>query len=218
MSNHQLPKDFISRLRHLFSTGRLPGFEAQQSMMPAGRKVISRAEPDYRNLTPAAVLFALFPKEDSWYFPLIRRVVDGFAHSGQVALPGGRVEEGETVEEAALREAEEEVGLTRSGVVVLGKLSPLPIPVSGYLVNPVVGVLDTEPRWRAQPGEVEEIFTASVHDLINGTNRTTEIRHFGERPYSVPYFDFKPHKVWGATAMIMAEFEWVVLETLKQVD
>ncbi|MCF7801936.1 MAG: CoA pyrophosphatase [Candidatus Marinimicrobia bacterium] len=178
--------------------------------------MISQTEPDYQNLTPAAVLIALFPKENTWYFPLIRRVVDGFAHSGQIALPGGRIETGETVEGAALREAEEEVGLVRPGVEVLGKLSPLPIPVSGYLVNPVVGVMQSEPRWRPQPGEVADIFTASVQDLMDESNRTTEMRHFRDKRYTVPYFNFKPHKVWGATAMIIAEFELVVQGILNQ--
>lgn len=216
MSNQQLPADFIPQLRKILGADQLPGFKGQQAMMPVGRKVISQTEPDYQNLTPAAVLIALFPKANSWYFPLIRRVVDGFAHSGQIALPGGRIELGETVEGAALREAEEEVGLMRSGVEVLGKLSPLPIPVSGFLVNPVVGVMQSEPRWQPQPGEVADIFTASVQDLMDESNRTTEMRQFRDKHYTVPYFNFKPHKVWGATAMIIAEFELVVQGLLNQ--
>lgn len=183
--------------------------------MPAGRQVIPREAPDYASLKPAAVLIALFQSEKEWRFPLIQRVEDGFPHSGQVALPGGRIEAGETVEGAALREAEEEVGLTQSTVEVLGKLSPLPIPVSGYLVQPVVGVLEEEPLWRPQLGEVAEIFTAAVQDLLNKSKRTTEIRHFRNQPYTVPYYNFVPYKVWGATAMILAEFELVVRESLN---
>lgn len=207
VSNKKLPPDFIADLAAILQADDLPGFAGQQVMMPAGRNIITQVEPDYHNLTSAAVLIALFPKARSWHFPLIRRVVDGFAHSGQIALPGGRVETGETIDEAALREAEEEVGLVRDGVGILGRLSPLPIPVSGFLVHPVVGVLKSEPRWLPQPGEVADIFTVSVDDLLNESNRTTEIRHFREKPYTVPYFHFKPHKVWGATAMILAEFE-----------
>lgn len=194
----------------------LPGFEGQQVMMPAGRRVILPELGEFKALKPAAVLIALFKENetDDWRFPLIQRVEDGFAHSGQIALPGGRMEAGETVEMAALREAEEEVGLKQSSVTVIGKLSPLPIPISGFLVHPVVGVLTHEPAWKPQPGEVEAVFTVSVSDLMNESNRATETRHFREQPFAVPYFHFDAYKVWGATAMILSEFDHL-LQRLK---
>ena len=205
---------FIQALKRQLSND-LPGFTGQQEMMPAGRTVIPNQSPDYEKLTPAAVLIALFQSDDTWYFPLIKRVEDGFAQSGQVALPGGRLEDGESVEIAALREAEEEVGLLRTSVTLLGKLSPLPIPISGYLVHPVVGVLDSEPVWTPQIGEVEDIFTTSIDDILDEKRRATEVRHFRKQPFTVPYFNLSPYKVWGATAMILAEFEQVLRVVLN---
>ena len=139
---------------------------------------------------------------------------DLFAHSGQIALPGGKLETGETPEIAAVREAEEEIGLVRTTVTVLGKLSPLPIPVSRYLVHPIVGMLSEQPDWLLQPGEVESLFTITLNDLRSAQNQATETRYFRDRPFKVPFFHFKSHKVWGATAMILAEF-LVILNALE---
>ncbi|PIZ66809.1 MAG: CoA pyrophosphatase [Candidatus Marinimicrobia bacterium CG_4_10_14_0_2_um_filter_48_9] len=207
MNSLTLSPKFIDTLTQIL-VNDLPGFEGQQVMMPAGRPVIMPELSEFKNLKPAAVLIALFEANGTeWRFPLIQRVEDGLAHSGQIALPGGRLEVGETVEMAALREAEEEIGLDSSSVTVIGNLSPLPIPVSGFLVHPVVGVLTHEPIWRPQRGEVETVFTVSVSDLMDEAKRATEVRHFREQPFTVPYFHFEPYKVWGATAMILSEFD-----------
>ncbi len=213
MRLNKFQNKFIQNLQQ--ALGRdLPGFKGQRRMMPVGRKVIPPETSDYSGLRPAAVLLALFPDNKTWRFPLIQRVADGFAHSGQVALPGGKLETGETPEMAAVREAEEEIGLGRTAVRVIGKLSLLPIPVSRYLVHPIVGVMSKQPDFRLQPGEVESVFTITLGDLRSGQNQATEIMHFRGKPFEVPCFHFKPHKVWGATAMILAEF-LVILNSMK---
>ena len=214
MPKSSLSENLIQKLKLVLSDD-LPGFHGQKEMMPAGRIVIPRDTRDYSQLIPAAVLIALFPIGPDWRFPLIKRVEDGFAHSGQVALPGGRLEEGETVEMAALREAEEEIGLDQNRVRVIGELSPLPIPISGFLVHPVIGVLDHEPDWQLQAGEVDDIFTPSVDALLDTAYRASETRRFREQQFEVPYFNFKPYKVWGATAMILAEFELILQRVLS---
>lgn len=209
MTTFACNSDFIQRLQEKLN-GDLPGFVGQQGMMPSGRKVILPEATDFGDLKPAAVLIALFQEASEWHFPLIKRVEDGFAHSGQIALPGGRLENDETAEAAALREAEEEIGLDQTSVTVIGKLSPLPIPISGYLVHPIVGTLATKPTWRMQPGEVDEVFTASIQELLDASNRTTEVRQFRQQSFTIPYFRFDTYKVWGATAMILAEFEHIL--------
>jgi 8-oxo-dGTP pyrophosphatase MutT (NUDIX family) len=125
-------------------------------------------------------------------------------HAGQVAFPGGAVEDGETVESAALREAEEEVGVSRGGVRVLGELTPLHVPVSGFVLHPVVGVADTRPDLSPRPGAVRRILEPSIADLRGSIG--SERRSRDGETYHVPYFGIAGEKVWGATAMVLGEF------------
>jgi len=198
---HQLSAQ-LKRILH----DDLPGFQAQTEMMPEGRVKLTQ----YTDLDQAAVLIALYPQDGQFCFPLIRRVTDQYAHSGQVGLPGGRFEDNESAEEAALREAWEEIGIPTSTVRVCGHLSPLPIPVSGYLVNPVVGVLEAEPEWCIQEREVAALLNVPVQELLAPENIQAEVRRFSGRSWSIPYFNLAEQKVWGATAMILAEFRRIL--------
>jgi 8-oxo-dGTP pyrophosphatase MutT (NUDIX family) len=136
---------------------------------------------------------------------LIRRSQDGFTHSGQIALPGGHQEAGESPEETALREAEEEIGLSGDRIRILGLLTPLPIPVSRHLVQPVLGFLENVPKLTPDPREVDHIFSVAVADLIRAAIRI-EVRREGDRRQDIPYFHLEQHQIWGATAMILNEF------------
>jgi len=185
----------------------LPGWLAQRHLMPESRKL----EELNKSLHPAAVLISLFQKDSEWWFPLIRRTADGFAHSGQVALPGGRREGDENDFETALREAHEEVNILPAEVEVIGVTSPLPIPVSKHVVQPVIGYTQSIPDFKAEPKEVAEIFFASVNDLCE-KNVQQESWHFKGRDLDIPFFEIQGHKVWGATAMILSEFRTLASE------
>ncbi len=191
---------FIQELRYLLQQP-LPGWKAQKHLMPEGRE----QEMLDDNLQPAAVLIALYKQNDEWLFPLIRRSIDGFAHSGQIALPGGRSEGNETDIETALREAHEEVNIIPERIQVLGKTSILPIPVSKHIVQPVVGYTESIPDFIPDPREVAEIFSISTRTLSEEEIQY-ELRHFENRDWEIPYFDIQGHKIWGATAMILSEF------------
>jgi 8-oxo-dGTP pyrophosphatase MutT (NUDIX family) len=127
-------------------------------------------------------------------------------HSGQVSLPGGVIEPGETFEQAALREAHEEVGLSPDGVRVLGALTALDIPVSGFRLQPIVAVTEAHPHLAASDGEVARILEIDLDDLMNPVHFVSTTRERDGIALKVPAFHVAGHEIWGATAMVLAEF------------
>lgn len=186
----------------------LPGRAAQLRMAPQPRPGWDPVLlPD--GLRDAAGLVLLYPHEGEWRVPLTLRGSWMRQHTGQVSLPGGRVDPGETVEQAALREAHEEVGVEAALVDVIGRLTPLHIPVSGHLLHPVVGIAATRPAFRVAEAEVERLIEVPLKALRDPSLVLREPR-MRERPplvvMDVPYFQVDGVKVWGATAMVLAEF------------
>ncbi len=204
-------KDFPEQLSKMLEAP-LPGWKAQRRMIPEGRATQFSAH----DLKDASVLLALHQTDAGWVFPLIQRSADGFAHSGQIALPGGRKEAGESDTETALREAWEEVNIIPEEVIVIGKLTPLPIPVSNHLVQPVVGHLLSPPDLIPDQREVAHVFTVKVQDLM-ALEIITEQRVFKGRTWEIPFLDIYGHKVWGATAMILSEFR-ALLKRLENAE
>ena len=150
------------------------------------------------------------PHDDTLHVALTVRGSGLRNHTGQVSLPGGRVDEGETFEAAALREATEEIGLDPAMVDVLGRLTPLHIPVSGFLLHPIVGFAPMRPAFQRAEWEVARIIEAPVLLLADPAIVKREARTRVVKGQSievdVPYFDIDGEKVWGATAMVLAEF------------
>ena len=127
-------------------------------------------------------------------------------HGGQVSLPGGVVERGETFEQAALRESHEEIALAVNEVRVLGALTPIDIPVSGFRLHPIVAVVDRPPLLTPTDGEVAEVLEIPVHALLDRRNLRSNERVRDGLPLVVPTFHVAHHEIWGATAMVLAEF------------
>ncbi|HJZ76731.1 MAG TPA: CoA pyrophosphatase [Vicinamibacterales bacterium] len=127
-------------------------------------------------------------------------------HAGQISLPGGVVEPGETFEQAALREAHEEIALDVTNVRVLGGLTPLDIPVSGFRLYPIVAALDRRPQLMPADGEVAHILEIAIDDLLDARAVRRVDREREGIALTVPGFHVAAHEIWGATAMVLAEF------------
>jgi 8-oxo-dGTP pyrophosphatase MutT (NUDIX family) len=200
---HELDFEYIrERLR-----GTLPGERAQLKMAAATRaRTGIRLAPDDTTRT-GAVLILFYPHEGVIYLPLIRRPVYPGVHSGQVAFPGGRVDETDTsLTATALREAWEEVGVRPSDVDVLGQLTPLFVYASNFMVYPVVGAAYSRPEFRADPYEVDALLEVPLTQLQDITRiGSKEIIVRENITIEAPYYDLQGHTVWGATAMIISE-------------
>lgn len=187
----------------------LPGIEAQKKMAPVPRSIPPFAATE-KNATPSAVLILLFPKNDSWSFILTERSSQVEHHQGQVSLPGGAQEDGESLQETALRETEEELGIDIENVSVLGPLTPLFIPMSGFIVHPFVGWTKSQPEIQPDPVEVIAVPIVSIDQLLAPENIKREKRKHRGIEVDIPFFDFEKAKVWGATAMILSEFREIL--------
>jgi len=162
----------------------------------------------------AAVLILLYPNDLDLAFPLTLRTLQVAYHKGQISLPGGACEPGESPVEAALRETEEELGPLGDPVELLGLLTPLFIPPSGFMVHPVVGYLPRRPVFRPAPLEVAEVLEATLSWLLDPCHQGEEEREVDGARWRIPVFRLGNHVIWGATAMILAEFRAVVREVL----
>ena len=182
----------------------LPGPSAQSAMAPRPRRfwVPGVVPPTARK---AAGLALLYPKGEDTALLLTVRGAHLANHRGQVSLPGGAVEARESVEDAALREAEEEVGLDRTAVAIRLHLTPLHIPVSAYVLHPVVATAASAPAVRPCANEVDRIVEVALSRLATGCGLACELREREGSVIEVPYFDLGGAKLWGATAMVVAE-------------
>lgn len=194
----------------------LPGLAAQARMAPRP-PIAPDAIADRARLRSAAALLLIYPENGTWLLPLTIRGATLRHHTGQVSLPGGRLEPGESVEAGALREAWEEIGIVRADIAVLGRLTPLPIVVSGHLLHPVVGAADRRPAFSLAADEVDRLIEMPVSRLGDPAAVAWEQRARPRAPYGsmdVPYFSVDDARVWGATAMVLAEFGAVVADVL----
>lgn len=187
----------------------LPGLDAQLRLAPSPRV---GWDPNVlpAGLRDAAGLVLLYPVDGVPHVLLTVRGGSLRHHTGQVSLPGGAVDAGESIEAAATREAEEEVGVDATTVEIVGRLTPLHIPVSGFLLHPVVGVVRARPAFFPAEWEVARLLEVPLSRLADPAVVRREERTFQRNGVAttveVPFFDIDDEKVWGATAMVLAEF------------
>ena len=183
----------------------LPGPPAQEMLAPRPKRDWPKGfKPE--DLRHAAGLLLLFPLEERAHVVLTVRADSLERHGGQVSLPGGRIEPGESVEHAALREAHEEVGLDPGTVQTIGALTPLDIPVSGFCLHPIVAAVDRRPILRPALGEVARILEIAVDTLLDPASYGTRPLVRDGRALEAPTVLVEGVEIWGATAMALAEF------------
>jgi 8-oxo-dGTP pyrophosphatase MutT (NUDIX family) len=183
----------------------LPGRAAQRTMAH-GLAYGRHHGPIPDDARRAAVLLALHRSGKGWSIPAIVRPDTMKTHAGQVSLPGGMIEAGETPAQTALREFEEELGAAAEGLAVLGPLTPVYVFVSGFEITPVVAVSAQPLVFQPNPHEVSAVVELPLAQLCDGACRG---RHEIERRglvFSVPHFAIAGQQVWGATSLILAEF------------
>ncbi len=188
----------------------LPGIEAQFKMAPINRKKPNEIITELNTYKLSAVLIILyFNKQcNDWCIPLIKRVDNGGAHSGQIGLPGGAFEQNDVkLKHTAIRESKEEIGI--SDFEVIGQLTEVYIPISNFKVEPYIAISDkTTLPYKLQHNEVEQIIELPLNLLLNNQIVKEDYIKVGTNlKNKTPYYDVKGFKVWGATAMILSELK-----------
>jgi 8-oxo-dGTP pyrophosphatase MutT (NUDIX family) len=191
----------------------LPGAEAQYRMAPYGRPRIDPLELKAGSYRIGAVMIVMCRAASGDYFiPLIERVAYEGVHGGQMALPGGKKDEDDgSLETTARRECAEETGIV--DVDVIGMLTPLYIPVSGFLVHPFISLYyEEDPIFQPYEREVKSIVKLSLSELLRPDFVCIAEVNAGGKQFDAPCFIINGHVIWGATAMILNEFRQVVSE------
>ena len=196
--------NLIFHLKKRINTN-LPGKDSHKKMKISYRNE-KKNSFNINMAKPAAVLLLLFPDNKKICFYLTKRTEKLKYHKGQISLPGGSNEKGESLLETALRETEEEIGVNKNEISILGQITPLFIPVTGFMMTPFIGFTLKEPIIKLDSMEVEELFSVNILDLINNDKLITH-RQLNGRDVTIPYFNLNNQQVWGATSMVLSEFK-----------
>lgn len=195
-------KELINLIEHEIK--ELPGREAHRLMSPRHR--VLKPDKDQKP-RQSAILILLYPKNDSTQIVMIKRAEYDGVHSGQIAFPGGKKEPGDNdLLDTALRETFEEIGLRRNDIRIIGKLSPLFIPVSNMCVHPWVGFYNNQPVFVKQDKEVQQVLSVSLDQLLENESITQSVFSGAHYQVEAPCYFVNGLRIWGASAMILSEF------------
>lgn len=208
-------RSFVIQLESRLSK-ELPGEETQFSMAPIARKRLSEISKENYKPKLSAVLILLYPEGDSIHTLLIQRHEYIGVHSGQIAFPGGKFEESDVeLNQTALREASEEIGVVPENIKVIGNLTDVYISPSNFLVKPFVGIISEKPEFILDAREVKRIISVDLFSLNDkqrlGVKSITQSTGY---KIKTPYFEIEDFTIWGATAMMISELN-VVVEQAK---
>jgi len=186
----------------------LPGKKIQYQMAPENRKKNFNGKDTLPK--NGSVLILLFEKNNEFFFLLMERADNLKFHSGQISFPGGTYEDTDkNMENTALRETYEETGCLIQQNKILGKLTPLYIPISNFMVSPFVAFSPETPRWQKNNSEVKSLIEVNLIEFLKSKSLNFEKTIDGKN-IKTPYFLIRNKMVWGATAMILNEFKFVL--------
>ncbi len=205
---------FITELTQAFNLP-LPGQKAQFMMEPVTRKKELERQQNRTNPRLSGVMILLYPHQGEIKTVMIKRPQYPGVHSGQIAFPGGRKEDFDTdLIETALRENEEEIGIKRERVKLIGQLTTLYIPPSNYDVLPVVGYLNERPEFIPDQKEVDGILEINIVDFLKTKNiRHKKVLTRNNIQVSVICYFIQNEIIWGASAMIISELTELLKKT-----
>jgi len=189
--------------------------ERQEITVPQIRRAIARHQPVLRPEfgAAAAVLVPLLPRPEGLHVLFTERSKELRAHAGQISFPGGRVELSDAdAPAAALREAHEEVGLDKEDVEILGMLDDCPTFVTGFVITPVVGLINPlaftsagRYPWNPSPAEIAALHELPLADFLEPRNLRIEMREREGRMFELYWYTVQEQVVWGATARILSQ-------------
>lgn len=188
-------------------SGNLPGSISHRKMLPPNR-VLKAAPEEKSKVKYSSVLLLLFIENDELTVCLIKRAGHMQHHAGQVALPGGRIEKGETAIETALRETYEEIGIQPEQIEILGSLSEFYVEISQFQIRPFIGWIQKKPEFKLNYNEVEKTILFPIKKFKAPFDEIKLETISGK--LNVPCIQFEGEIIWGATAMILSEFSDVI--------
>jgi 8-oxo-dGTP pyrophosphatase MutT (NUDIX family) len=165
----------------------------------------------------AAVAVLVFPRLGRWHIPLTVRPLSLGRHGGQISLPGGAVDAGESTADAARRELDEELGVWEA-VQMVGQLDECYVYVSNFCVTPWVAAIDREPTWHPHSVEVERVVEIPLDALVAPRADTTKTIERGPIVFRAPCHQLGDDSVWGATSIILGELAGVLRGMMERSD
>ena len=206
--------DFPAALRQALGSC-LPGVRAHRQYAPElayGR----HQGPQSADAREAAVLALFFPRDQGWTLVLTLRPDHLPDHPGQVSFPGGALKAGESAEQGALRELNEELGVATEHVELVGRLSPIYVFNSNFSVQPIVGMLAESPVFRRDASEVAEVIEVPLAALLKWVPEKMLWRLRPSVSLTAPAVSWQHQKVWGATLLILGELIELLRENYVQ--
>ncbi len=178
--------------------------------------LIKKIKPINIEKKQAAVIVPIFKSNDDMYVIFEKRVNDGSVHSGQISFPGGSIEQNDiSIEHAALRETEEEIGIKQNKIEILGALEPTITLRSDFVVYPFVGILKDN-KFNINKQEIDKLFGIPLTYLIDSYPFKTQLYTYNNRKYNTFVIEYKNEIVWGATARITSQFIEKIKYTLNK--
>ena len=213
MSYYKIALDkFYAKLKSQLSKP-LPGLKSHSVMSPNADKY-SYNQLDCRI---SSVLILLYKEKNKVFTILTKRSQNVRNHKGQISFPGGEKEFMETTRNTAIRESNEEIGIKKNNIHVLGDLSEVYIPTSNFKIYPILAYSQSKPKMKINTEEVEQIITIEIDDLMNDDLLIKSKNILaGTQSFSVPCFIFEDNIVWGATSMILNELKEIIKLSINQ--